>query len=357
LSCEQDLQNTINSFPRVQLGFYPTPLHELANLSRLLGGPNIYVKRDDCTGLALGGNKTRHLEFCIGEAIEEKADTLVAGGAIQSNFCRQVAAAAACLNLKCHLILTQTDGACEVQGNFLLDKLLGATIEVVQDPMGTALDNQVLITAQRLKQEGRSPYLVSGKPRYPILAALSYVQATIELKRQCDAIGIRPASIYCAAAGPTQSGLILGTKSLDWHVRIQGIAPIRWDFDLKEDIVATVNSLSCMLGTGVEIASTEILNSDAYVGEGYGPLAIGGREAVQFAAQTEGLLLDPVYTGKAMAALIDHVKAGLFEKYQSVIFLHTGGTPALFAYHKQLNEQLDGSRSFEELVAEWTQRR
>ena len=343
MSREQDLGTAINTFPRVNLGFYPTPLHEAANLSCLLGGPRIFIKRDDCTGLALGGNKTRHLEFCIGDALSQEADTLVAGAAIQSNFCRQIAAAAARLNLKCHLVLARTDEAREVQGNFLLDKLLGATIELTELSMGTALEKQLHLTAQRLRQEGRRPYLVSERPRYSILGALSYVDATLELKRQCDSLRIRPNFIYSAAAGPTQSGLILGTMGLDWPVEVHGIAPICWDYDLKQEIVATVNVLSGMLGLGVRISSEDVLNSEDYIGEGYGAFTTAGYEAMRTAAQTEGLLLDPVYTGKAMAALIDHVKRGLLEKYQNVIFLHTGGTPTLFAYHEELSDRLKGS--------------
>lgn len=331
------LANAIAKIPHVKLGFFPTPLHECPRLSESLKGPRILMKRDDCSGLAFGGNKTRHLEFSMAHALAQRADMVIVGAAVQSNYCRQTAAAAARLGLRCHLVLTRAPRPEILQGNYLIDRVMGADIELVDATIGEALDLCMQEAATRLRQQGWSPYILRERPRCDDLGALSYAKAVLEMHQQLRDLAIHADYIYCAAAGPTQAGLLVGVKALKMATLVHGITPIRWDYDLKVDVTDNANRVFKLLDVPLELLPEEVLNWDEYVGEAYGEPTLEAMEAISTVARTEGILLDPVYTGKAMAGLFDHIRTGLLPRDSTVIFLHTGGTPALFAYASELN--------------------
>ena len=305
------LERAISKLPRVQLGQLPTPLEECPRLSDELDGPRIFVKRDDLTGLALGGNKTRHLEFTLGEAVAAGADTVVLGAAIQSNHCRQAAAAAAKLGLKAVLILRKEARSrmtmwCDPpQGNLLLDRVLGAEIHVATPEERPALVESLMA---RLRAEGRRPYLV-GSPR---LTTISYANCALELCDQLQKLGVIADRVYLASSGGSQSGLVLGGKVLDAGYRVVGFPQghLSDSEATRAGIANTASDAAGFLGLEVEIHPEEIQICDDYVGEGFGIVSPACREAIELVARTEGILLDPVYSGKAMSGLIDHIRRG-----------------------------------------------
>lgn len=321
--------------PRVSLGHLPTPLEELPRFSAALGGPRVFIKRDDCTGLAFGGNKTRHNEFILGHALEQGAEMLVWGAGVQSNNCRQTAAACAKLGLECRLILGRGDHSTEVQGNLLLDHLLGAKIEIVDLPLGMELYARISAVAEKLRAEGRRVYSWENeivKPR----AAVSYTLCTAEIVEQCLEIGERPSAVYVPSAGSTGAGMQLGKAALGAEFSLKIIAPIQWPWKHADDLAATANQAAELIGLPAMVEGADVESHENYIGPGYGEPSPGGQEALNLLARTEGILLDPVYTAKAMAALIDDVRSGRLPKDQPVVFVHTGGTPALFAYRDAL---------------------
>ena len=331
----------VRDFPRVSLGNFPTPLEECPNLSKRLGGPRLYIKRDDCTGLALGGNKVRSLEFSIGEALKNGADVLLAGAGIQSNYCRQAAAAAARIGLPCYLLLTRRTGhGVAIQGNLLLDHLFGAHVRLVDAELGEELEADLDKLESELCRAGKKPYNLLNPARYYPLAALSSVLAFIELADQAASQGLRIDYIYHAAAGPTQAGLVLAARLLESGVQIRGIAPIRWRYDLRERIAETATSLSREMRMECVFRAEDIYNTDAFVGDGYGKVTSSCLEAIKLLAETEGIILDPVYTGKAFAAVVEDIRSGLFTSDETVVFIHTGGIPAIFAYNEQIGHFL-----------------
>ena len=332
VTCE-NLCERIAQVPQVDLGHFPTPLEECPRLSERLGGPRILIKREDCSGLAFGGNKVRQLTFTIGEAVDLGADTIVHGAASQSNHCRQAAAACARLGLKCYLRLAR-DHKSIVQGNLLLDHLSGADVELVDVPFGDELHAVKEVLAEELKAEGLKPYVVGG-PHATALAAVGFTWCMTEIYQQQKALRVEADWIYAGSAGGTQAGLVLGSKALGMKLKPFGFAPLSWD-DRIERIRIAANSAAAILGLDVAISDNEVRNTDAYVGQGYGMLTPECVEAIRLVAQTEGIFLDPVYSGKAMAGLIDHVRRGRLTSDNTVIFLHTGGTPQLFVYNEEL---------------------
>ena len=321
--------------PRVSLGHLPTPLEELPRFSAALGGPQVFIKRDDCTGLALGGNKTRHNEFIMGHALEQGAEMLVWGAGVQSNNCRQTAAACAKLGLECRLILGRGDHSDEVQGNLLLDHLLGAQIEIVDLPLGMELYARISAVAEKLRAEGRRVYCWENevvKPR----AAVSYALCVAEIVEQCETLGERPSAVYVASAGSTGAGMQLGKAALGAEFSLKIIAPIQWPWKHADDLAATANKAAALIGLPAMVAGADVESNESYIGPGYGEPSPGGQEALDLLARTEGILLDPVYTAKAMSALVDDVRSGRVPGDQPVVFVHTGGTPALFAYRDAL---------------------
>lgn len=334
-----DLRKRIDRLDRIRLAHLPTPLEELRRLSQSLGGPRIFVKRDDCTGLAFGGNKTRHNEFILGEAIAKGADTLVWGAGVQSNNCRQTAASCARLGLDCHLVLSRAAHNDDMQGNLLLDYLFGATYEIVDASLGPELDERLIESADRLRAQGKSVYTLAGKT-VKARAALGYVVCLIELAEQFAALGVEPAAVYVCSAGATGAGLALANVAmgLDWKIR--SIQPIAWPWDEAADAARVANEAAELLDLPIRLDAAEIDMTDAYIGKAYGCPTREGMDAIARVARTEGILLDPSYTGKAAAALFEDIARQRFVADQSVVFIHTGGTPALFAYRDELIEMV-----------------
>ena len=323
----------IDQLPQVDLGHFPTPLEACPRLSEALGGPRILIKREDCSGLAFGGNKVRQLTFTIGDGVHQGADTIIQGAASQSNHCRQAAAASAKLGLKCYLRLSR-DNKSVRQGNVLLDDLAGADVEFVDASMGAELDAIKYALAEELKEKGLNPHVLAA-PRSTALAAVAFSWCIAEIHEQQEAMGIDADWIYAASAGGTQGGLILGTKALGMKLKPYGIAPIGWP-DRTERIRNAANDAAAILGLDIDVTDDDVHNSDGYVGEDYGSLTPECVDALKLMAQTEGIFLDPSYTSKALSGLVDHIQKGRISSDETVIFLHTGGTPALFAYNEEL---------------------
>jgi D-cysteine desulfhydrase family pyridoxal phosphate-dependent enzyme len=310
--------------PRLHFAHLPTPVEALPRLSELLGGPRLFIKRDDQTGLAFGGNKTRKLEFLVAEAREQGARTLISGGAIQSNHCRQTAAAAARFGFECILVLTG-EMPQQVSGNILLDQLFGASIVNVPDRKDR--DGILQKTFEQASAEGKKPYLVPYGGSSPT-GALGYAFAIEELLKQgIDADYI----VFGTSSGGTHAGLLLGERVFGFKGKVLGISidePEEW---LKKNISALASAASEKLGPRIEFKPEDVLANDSYCRPGYGVLTGAEREAVQLFARYEGLLLDPVYTGRAAAGMIDLIRKGFFKKSETVLFWHTGGQSALFA--------------------------
>jgi 1-aminocyclopropane-1-carboxylate deaminase/D-cysteine desulfhydrase-like pyridoxal-dependent ACC family enzyme len=331
----EDLRRLADRLPRIPLAHLPTPLEAAPRFSEAVGGPPIYIKRDDCTGLALGGNKTRHNEFILADALEQGADVLVWGAGVQSNNCRQTAAACAKLGLECRLILSREAHGDEVQGNLLLDYLVGAQVQIVDAPIGPELDAVILAEADRLRAAGRKPYYFNRGPTRR-QAAVSYALCLAELADQLRQRKLEPAAVYICSASATGAGLVLGAAALglDWSIR--NVLPIRWPWDEAEDMARIANETAELLGLEVRLRPGDVEVVTDQVGEGYGIPTPGGMEALRLLARTEGILLDPVYTAKAMAALVADLRSGRVAADQPVVFVHTGGAPALFAYRDEL---------------------
>ena len=322
-------------FPRVRVANLPTPLEDAPRLSAALGGPRILIKRDDLTGLALGGNKTRKLEWLLGEARAAGADCVITIGAGQSNHCRQTAAAAAKAGLDCFLILTPPFHG-EAQGNLLLDNLLGAKIMRVEareaDAVQVATDDLI----GRLRAAGRHPQLIPVGGSTPI-GALGYALCAIELGDQLTAANVRPTRLYCSSGSAgTQSGLVVGAAGVKAPYKIIGVSPGGKGTDIAARVAKLSTETAELLGLDRRFTIEDISVDDRYTGPAYGTLTPACTEAIRLVARTEGILLDPVYAGKAMAGLIDHIRCGDIGLDESVVFVHTGGSPALFAYAAEL---------------------
>ena len=312
---------------KIPLAHLPTKIESLPRLTKALGGPQIFCKRDDQTGLGFGGNKTRKLEYLLAEALNQEAKTLVSVGSIQSNHCRQTAALAARFGLECILVLSGTEPE-RVTGNLFLDRLFGAQIIWADRDNRDQVLEEVILKA---KQEGKAPYKIpyGGSSR---VGMLGYVDAMHELRLEEDKTGINFDWIVTASSsGGTQAGMVLGAQVWGFKGKILGIA-IEGSAD---ELKATVNRLvtDCAEAEGISISSSEerVLVDDRYNQLGYGVMGANEIQAIRLFASQEGLLLDPVYTGRAAAGMIDLVRKGFFKKEDKVLFWHTGGTPALFA--------------------------
>jgi D-cysteine desulfhydrase family pyridoxal phosphate-dependent enzyme len=337
----QQLRQQIDKQPRYRLAHRPTPLERAPRFSKAVGGPSIFIKRDDCTGLAIGGNKARHNEFVLAEALRQGADLFVWGGSIQSNNCRQTAAACAKAGLDCHLVLTGPagDGPVPLEGNFLLDNLFGASYEIVDAGMGKELNRRIVEAATRFQTQGRKVFRWNRAIVTP-LAAISYVECAAEIAEQTAAEGFVPAAIYVSSSGSTGAGLTLGCRALEQRFPVRNVAYVRWEWDIPTDMADIANEVSTKLELGTRLAPSDIDVTLDYIAPGYGKLTEAVFDAISLLARTEGILLDPVYTGKAMSALLDDVRRGRLTPQDRVVFVHTGGTPALFAYGRELGEQL-----------------
>jgi D-cysteine desulfhydrase family pyridoxal phosphate-dependent enzyme len=309
---------------RLHFAHLPTPIESLARLSETLGGPQILVKRDDQTGLAFGGNKTRKLEFLVAEALEQGAKTLISGGALQSNHCRQTAAAAARFGLDCILVLNG-EMPDHPSANLLLDQLFGAEIVTITDR--NLRDQTLKYTYDRAVADGRKPYLVPYGGSSPT-GALGYAYAMEEFMMQnvvADWI------IFATSSGGTHAGLVLGQRAFGYRGKVLGISIDEPEDGLKTHVSKLASDASEKLGERIEFTPEDVLANDHYCQAGYGVLTNAEREAVLLFAKYEGLLLDPVYTGRAAAGVIDLIRRGFFKKDETILFWHTGGQLALFA--------------------------
>ncbi|MEW6400328.1 MAG: D-cysteine desulfhydrase family protein [Chloroflexota bacterium] len=314
----------MTTIPRLHFAHLPTPIEELPNLTEALGGPRVLMKRDDQTGLAFGGNKTRKLEFLVAEAQEQGARMLISAGAMQSNHCRQTAAAAARYGFECTLVLTGEMPE-KPSANLLLDQLFGARIVNVADRKDR--DRILQETFDQATEAGKKPYLVPYGGSSPT-GALGYAFAMEEFLKQ----GIHADwMVFGTSSGGTHAGLVLGQRAFGYKGKLLGISideSVQW---LQEHVSALASAASEKLGVRIDITPAEVLANDDYCRAGYGVLTEAECEAVNLFAQKEGLLLDPVYTGRAAAGMIDLIRKGLFKKDETVLFWNTGGQPALFA--------------------------
>ncbi len=318
---------------RLSFAHLPTPVEELPRLSAALGGPRLLVKRDDQTGLAFGGNKTRKLEFLVAEARDQGADMLISAGAMQSNHCRQTAAAAAKFGFKCILVLTGQKPE-QASANFLLDRLFDARIVMVEDRKDR--DRILQETFDKAKADGNKPYLVPYGGSSPT-GALGYAFAMEELMRQLPCEDSQPSQgcpdwiVFGTSSGGTHAGLVLGQRVFGFKGKVLGISIDEDENWLKTHVSSLASDASERIGKRIEFTPADVLATADYCRAGYGVLTDAEREAVKLFAKYEGLLLDPVYTGRAAAGLIDLIRKGFFKKDETVLFWHTGGQPALFA--------------------------
>jgi D-cysteine desulfhydrase len=323
----------MNKIPRLNFAHLPTPIEELPRLSDHLAGPRLLVKRDDQTGLAFGGNKTRKLEFLVAEAQEQGAKTLISGGALQSNHCRQTAAAAAKYGLDCILVLNG-ETPDKPSANLLLDQLFGA--EIVAIPDRKERDRVLQETFDKAISDGRKPYLVPYGGSSPT-GALGYAFAMEELMmqikdfRSLEDFGSLDWIVFGTSSGGTHAGLVLGKRVFGFKGKVLGISIDESEEWLKSRVSKLASDASEKLGERIEFIPADVLANADYCRAGYGILTDAEREAVSLFAKYEGLLLDPVYTGRAAAGMIDLVRKGYFKKEETVLFWHTGGQPALFA--------------------------
>ncbi|MCL4529690.1 MAG: D-cysteine desulfhydrase family protein [Chloroflexi bacterium] len=320
----------MKTISRLRFAHLPTPIEELPRLSSTLGGPRLMVKRDDQTGLAFGGNKTRKLEFLVAEAQEQGAKMLISAGAIQSNHCRQTAAAAAKFGFECVLVLTGQMPE-KPSANLLMDELFGARIVNVLDRADR--DHVLKETFDKAASEGKKPYLVPYGGSSPT-GALGYAFAMEEfVKQNIHADWI----VFGTSSGGTHAGLALGQRVFGFKGRVLGISIDESEEWLKEHVSKLASDASEKFGERIEFTPADVLANDNYCRAGYGVLTDAEREAVKLFASKEGLLLDPVYTGRAAAGLIDLVRKGFFQKDETVLFWHTGGQPAVFAEKYQFD--------------------
>lgn len=339
----EDLRKRLEALPRIRLACLPTPLEDAPRLAAALGDIRLLIKRDDLTGLAFGGNKTRMIELRLVEALRRGADSVIAGYGVQSNHARQIAAACARLGLRCHLILKEEaaapGGNDKGLGNLMLHNLLGATVTVTDAPVREQIA-MMWELAHQLRAAGHKPF-VTGLDDYELSSA-AYALAMIEMCAQFEERGIDPDVVVVCSEGPTQSGLLLAARYIGMKARIVGISPMHRidrpgrEPEMTADIRRLCGLCSRMLGIEVNIRPEDVINTTRFVGEAYGVVSPEALDAIRLAACTEGLILDPVYTGKAMAGLRDMVRTGEIGPGSTVVFIHTGGGPLTFLYGEEL---------------------
>ena len=329
----------LTRFPRIRLAHLPTPLEPMPRLTEHLGGPRFWIKRDDCTGLATGGNKTRKLEFLMADAVASGADTIVTQGATQSNHVRQTAAAAAKLGLACHIILEDRTGytqdAYQANGNVLLDQIFGASISKCAD--GTDMNAAMEALAADLKSQGKTPYIISGGGSNPV-GALGYVNAAFELLAQANEMDLKIAHVVLATGSAgTHAGFVTGLAAMHCEIPVLGIGVRAPKEQQEKSVFDLAERTAEHMGMPGIIARERVVANTDYIGPGYGLPTDRMVDAIKLLARLEGILLDPVYSGKAMDGLIDLARNGAFEKDSDVVFLHSGGAVGLFGYPDLFN--------------------
>ncbi len=321
----------IDNFPRIKLGHFPTPIEYLANITEYLDGPEIFIKRDDCTGLATGGNKTRKLEFIMPDALNSKADLIVTVGAIQSNHVRQTAASCAILGIKCLVVLEQrVANATEAymnSGNVFLNQLFDA--EMVLCPIGKDVEEYAYEIMDKKRNKGKNPYFIPvGGSNH--LGELGYIECMREIK-EYDKDGLFTHIVLATGSGGTQAGLVAGKNIYKSKAQIIGIS-IKDNKNDQEEKVFKLTNNSCDYVDEDHVSRNDVIAFDGYVGGGYAIPTEGMMSAVKLMARKEAILLDPVYTGKAFAGLVDLVQKRYFKKTDKILFIHTGGSAAFPAF-------------------------
>lgn len=335
------LRELLRRQDRVPATLMPTPVHEAKRLREVIGGPRIFLKRDDLTGYAFGGNKTRNLEFRLAHAVRERADVLIMALEITSNSARQTVAAANKLGMRTVLVL-KGQRPDVIQGNLLVNYLLGAEVHyAVDEEEQTRVIEKV---RQRVQGEGVRPLVLTSEPIFNVGSALAYLEMTLELLEQMDAIDVQPDYLYMTSGGKGQAGLVLAKRLLGAGFHVHGVT-VNEEYDVAPRTAQIANDAAAFLGLDVTIDPSEVINFDEFVGEGYGIPTDEGFEAIELLAQTEGVILDPIYTGKCFAALLSHIRSGRVPKESNVVFVHTGGTPAIFSFADEILARIDsGSR-------------
>lgn len=327
----EEVRAAVARLPRVRLAHLPTPLEEAPRFAAKLGhGVRVLIKRDDCTGLVLGGNKARHNEFLLGDALAQGADMLVWGASVQSNNCRQTAASCAKLGLECRLYLSKGHFSTEPQGNLLLDYLVGAQVEFTDAKIGPELYDLLAAKAAEFRAAGRKPYHFDP-PRVVPLAAASYVLCMAEITEQLAQMGLTADAVYVCSASATGAGVALGKVLLGFRGLARLICPMTWPWHIPTAIARDASIVAEMMGLPHRLNAADIDADESYVAPGYGLPSPAGREALDLLARTEAILLDHVYTAKALAALIADVRGGKYPPGSTIVFIHTGGIPAIFA--------------------------
>ncbi len=330
----------LDDMPRTSLMSGETPLEDMPNLTRHIGTARLLVKRDDLTGLAFGGNKVRQLEYYMGEAMAQDADTILITGAVQSNFVRLAAASARKKGMECHVQLEdrvpKNDPTYKNSGNVLIDKMLGATLYSYPDGEDEAgADAHLGELADGLRKTGKKPYVIHLSPGHAPLGALGYVDAAREVLSQCENEGIELDEVVLASgSGHTHGGMLFGLRALGCPVRVTGICVRRKADDQRMRISNRCREIAELLEMDPVVDEGDIILSDEYLGPGYGRMNEQVLDAMRQAAESEGLITDPVYTAKAMCGFLERAKAA--KKEQTLLFIHTGGTPAIFAYEREL---------------------
>ena len=326
------MRERIARIPRLSIAVRPTPVTEAPNLARYLGGPRIFVKRDDLTGVAFGGNKLRNLEFRLARAVQEKPDTVIVGLDLQSNSARQTVGACNKLGLRTILVLEGRRPSV-VQGNLLVDYLLGAEVRFAVDAAGqrAAMD----AAAEEVRAAGGRPYILNDNPMFDVASALAYLDATIEMLDQLHGAGVEVDCFYMSSGGKGQAGVALAKKALAGRFTMRGVTASH-KHDVPNRTASIANQTAKMLGLETRVEPGDIENYDTYVGKGYGIPSEAGNEAVRLFGRHEGIILDPVYTGKCAAAMIAHIRERRFRRDEAVVFVHTGGTPAIFTWNDDL---------------------
>jgi len=316
--------------PRVRLAHLPTPLEEAPRFSAAIGGGvRVFLKRDDCTGLLLGGNKARHNEFLLGDAVAQNADIVVWGAGVQSNNCRQTAAGCAKLGLECRLYLSRGHYRTEPQGNLLLDYLVGAKVEFTDAVIGPELNALLAEKAAEFRAAGRRPYYWNP-PRVAPLSAASYAICMAEIAQQLTDRGMKPSAVYVSSSGATGAGVALGKALLGLDCPARLICPMPWPWHIPTSLAGAANAAAEWMQLPHRLTPEMIDADESYIAPGYGYPSDAGQEALHLLATTEAVLLDPTYTAKAMAGLIHDVRGARYAPGSILVFIHTGGIPAIF---------------------------
>jgi len=334
------LLGKLDTLPRASLSHLPTPIDPMPNLSRHLGAAKLFVKRDDCTGLCMGGNKARQLEFYMGEAQSQKADTVLITGAVQSNYVRTAAAAARKLGMHCHIQLedrvANKSQQYHTSGNVFLNKMLGATLHHFPEGENEdAADKNLEDIAEQLRLNGAKPYVIHLGPGHPMVGALGYVDAACEVLQQLEQSQFRiDEFIIPSGSGATHSGFLFGLRALGCKTPVRGIC-VRRGADLQRPrILNHCADIARQLGVENSVEPSDVLIDERFLAPGYGTMNQFVEEAITLAARQEGIILDPVYSGRTMAGLVDRARVAV--SGENILFIHTGGQPSVFAYQQEL---------------------